>query len=105
MAKTATATQGKTSFVKEFLNKNHQGNTKSVNAAWQAAGFEGTISPTLVNKTRVKMNLTDKLRVKTRSAARGKAAHNMPKTATATPGQQTSLRSSSTVITKATPPR
>ena len=62
MAKTATATQGKTSFVKEFLNKNHQGNTKSVNAAWQAAGFEGTISLTLVNKTRVKMNLTDKLR-------------------------------------------
>ena len=55
MATTATATPGKTSFVKEFLHDNPQGNTKAVNEAWQAAGFEGTISPTLVNKTRVKL--------------------------------------------------
>ena len=55
MATTTTATPGKTSFVKEFLHDNPQGNTKAVNEAWQAAGFEGTISPTLVNKTRVKL--------------------------------------------------
>src|SRR5271157_191270 len=61
MPRTATPTPGKTSFVKEFLNANPQGNTKAVNEAWQAAGFEGTISPTLVNKTRVKMNLTGNL--------------------------------------------
>ena len=51
--KTATETPGKTSFVKQFLNEHPDGTTKSVNEAWQAAGFEGMISPTLVNKTRV----------------------------------------------------
>src|SRR5271157_4106754 len=55
MPRTATVTPGKTSFVKDFLNDHPQGNTKAVNEAWQAAGFEGTISPTLVNKTRVKL--------------------------------------------------
>ena len=54
MPRTATPTPGKTSFVKEFLNDHPDGTTKTVNEAWQAAGFEGTISPTLVNKTRVK---------------------------------------------------
>ena len=54
MPRTATPTPGKTSFVKEFLNDHPEGTTKTVNEAWQAAGFEGTISPTLVNKTRVK---------------------------------------------------
>src|SRR5208337_5314328 len=64
MPETATATPGKTIFVKDFLNANPQANTKTVNEAWQAAGFDGTISPTLVNKTRVK--LTGKRRGKTR---------------------------------------
>jgi len=86
MPKTAI-TPGKTSFVKEFLNDHPQGNTKAVNEAWQAAGFEGTISPTLVNKTRVKMNLTGNLRGNSKTAAKGKAAPNMPKTVTATPGK------------------
>jgi len=85
MATTATATPGKTSFVKQFLNDHPDGTTKTVNEAWQAAGFEGTISPTLVNKTRVK--LTGKRRLEARTAAKGKAAARMPKTATATPGK------------------
>ena len=85
MATTATATPGKTSFVKQFLNDHPDGNTKTVNEAWQAAGFDGTISPTLVNKTRVK--LTGSLRGKTRKAAKGKAAANTPREATATPGK------------------
>jgi hypothetical protein len=76
MAKAASATPGKTSFVKEFLNDNPQGNSKAVNEAWKAAGFDGTISPTLVNKTRVLLGLTGKLSGKTRkteTAAEGKA--------------------------------
>ena len=89
MPKTAT-TPGKTSFVKEFLNANPQGTTKTVNEAWQAAGFEGTISPTLVNKTRVK--LTGKRRGYSKTAAKGEAAPNMPKTATATPGKTSFLK-------------
>ena len=84
MATTATATPGKTSFVKEFLHDNPQGNTKAVNEAWRAAGFEGTISPTLVNKTRVK--LTGKRRRKARTAA------NKPREATATLGKTNFLK-------------
>src|SRR5271166_5642610 len=91
MATPATATPGKTSFVKEFLHDNPQGNTKTVNEAWQAAGFEGTISPTLVNKTRVKMNLTGSLRGNSKTAAKGKSAPRLPKTATATPGKTSFL--------------
>ena len=41
---TATATPGKTSFLKEFLHDNPQGNVKAANEAWQAAGYDGTIS-------------------------------------------------------------
>ena len=90
MPRTATATPGKTSFVKDFLNANPQGTTKTVNEAWQAAGFEGTISPTLVNKTRVK--LTGKRRGYSKTAAKGKSAPRMPKTATATPGKTSFLK-------------
>ena len=89
MPKTAT-TPGKTSFVKEFLNDHPQGNTKDVNEAWQAAGFEGTISPTLVNKTRVK--LTGKRRGNSKTAAKEKSAPRPPKTATVTPGKTSFLK-------------
>ena len=92
MATTATATPGKTNFVKKFLNDHPQGNTKAVNEAWQAAGFDGTISPTLVNKTRVKMNLTGNLRENSKTAAKGKSAPNKPKTASATPGKTSFLK-------------
>ena len=92
MPRTATATPGKTSFVKEFLNDHPDGTTKTVNEAWQAAGFEGTISPTLVNKTRVKMNLTGNLRGNSKTAAKEKSAPRMPKTATATPGKTSFLK-------------
>ena len=78
--------------MKEFLNDHPQGNTKAVNEAWQAAGFEGTISPTLVNKTRVKMNLTGNLRGNSKTAAKEKSAPRMPKTATATPGKTSFLK-------------
>jgi hypothetical protein len=76
MAKTDTATPGKTRFLKEFLHDNPQGNTKAVNEAWQAAGFDGTISTALVYKTRASLGLTGNLRGKTKkpkTAAKGKA--------------------------------
>ncbi len=82
---TATVNQGKTSFVKQFLNDHPEGNTKAVNEAWKAAGFDGTISPTLVNKTRVK--LTGKRRRRARTAAKGKAAATKPREAPATRGK------------------
>ena len=85
MATTATESPGKTAFVKQFLNANPDGTTKTVNEAWQAAGFDGTISPALVNKTRLK--LTGNLRGKPRTAAQGEAVDKKPKTATATPGK------------------
>ncbi len=90
MLGTATVTPGKTSFVKDFLNANPQGKTKDVNEAWQAAGFDGTISPTLVNKTRVK--LTGNLGGNSKTAAKGKSAPRMPKTVTATPGKTSFLK-------------
>src|SRR5262249_49341237 len=69
--------QGKTPFVKEFLNAHPQGNVKAVNEAWQAAGFGGTISPTLVNKMRAHLGLTGNLHRntgRTKTAADGMAA-------------------------------
>jgi hypothetical protein len=61
---TATTTRnlGKTGFVKEVLNDNPQATTKAVNQAWKAAGFEGTIGPTLVTKMRSEMGLTGNIR-------------------------------------------
>jgi hypothetical protein len=88
MATTATATLGKTSFVKEFLSDHPQGNTKAVNEAWAAAGMNGTIGSTLVNKMRSQMGLTGNLRAKSnpRTAAKEKSAFKMSKTAS-TPGK------------------
>ena len=70
---TATATPGKTTFLKEFLHDNPQGNVKVANEAWQAAGYDGTISETLVYKTRASLGLTGNLSGKTKAAAEGKA--------------------------------
>ena len=63
---TATASPGKTSFVREFLHDHPDANTREVNEAWTAAGMEGTISRTLVNKTRIKV--TGKGLAQTRTA-------------------------------------
>jgi hypothetical protein len=58
----AARSPGKSMFVKEFLNDHPQGNVAAVNEAWQAAGFDGTISPALVNQMRAKLRLTGNLR-------------------------------------------
>ncbi len=73
LPKTVSATPGKSSFLKEFLHDNPQGNVKAANEAWQAAGYDGTISETLVYKARASLGLTGNLSGKTKAAAEGKA--------------------------------
>ena len=87
MATTATAAPGKTSFVKEFLQGNPQANAKAVNEAWTAAEMKGTICQPIISQVRKQLGLTGNLPGKTRNAAKEKAASNMPRTATATPGK------------------
>src|SRR3954454_4498725 len=70
MPATATRSPGKTMFVKEVLLDNRLANTQAVNDAWKAAGMEGSISPTLVNKMRSRMGLTGNLRGGRRKRAR-----------------------------------
>jgi hypothetical protein len=67
-AKTGSS-PGKTMFVKEFLHDHPQGNVDAVNKAWQAAGFDGTISPTLVNRMRAALGLAGNLRGKNKTSA------------------------------------
>jgi hypothetical protein len=69
----AASSPGKTMFVKEFLNDHPQSNVETVIEAWQAAGFDGTISATLVNKTRSILGLTGNLRGMPKAGAYGKA--------------------------------
>jgi hypothetical protein len=64
---------GKTMFVKEFLNDHPQSNVDTVIEAWQAAGFNGTISATLVNKTRSMLGLTGNLRGMPKTSTNGRA--------------------------------
>src|SRR5271157_3414213 len=92
MATTATATPGKTGFVKQFLNDHPEGTTKTVNEAWQAAGMKGTISHPIISVVRKQLGLTGKLRGKIRTAAKGKVAPNMPRTATPTPGKTSCVK-------------
>jgi hypothetical protein len=70
MSKTA-GSPGKTMFAKEFLNDHPQGNVDAVNEAWQAAGFDGTISPTLINKMRASMGLSGNIRGNTKKPKQG----------------------------------
>jgi hypothetical protein len=64
MATIAIKRAGKTQFVKEVLGKNGRANAAAVNQAWMAAGREGTISATLVNKLRSTLGLAGNLRSK-----------------------------------------
>jgi hypothetical protein len=79
MVTTATAPEGKTDFVKNVLANNDRANTKAVNDAWKAAGREGQISPTLVNKLRSALglagNLRSKNKKKTEPATTAKSAY------------------------------
>jgi len=80
MPKTVIVSPGKTMFVKEFLNDHPEGNVKAANEAWTAAGFDGTISETLIYKARASLGLTGNLSGKTKAAAEGKATSTGKKT-------------------------
>ncbi len=80
MPATKTRDQGKTSFVKELLIDHPMANTKAVNEAWSAAGMEGSISETLVNKTRSTMGLAGNLRGKRRTKIEAAASTKRPYT-------------------------
>ena len=54
-----SSSPGKTMFVKEFLNDHPEGNLKAVNEAWRAAGFNGTISKTVLYKVKSSLGLTE----------------------------------------------
>ena len=87
MATTATAAPGKTSFVKQFLNDHPDGTTKTVNEAWQAAGFDGTISHPIISQVRKKLGLTGNLPGKTRKSAKEKSAPRHAQNSNQGPGQ------------------
>jgi len=89
---TVTKSQGKTSFVKKFLSEHPDGNTKSVNEAWQAAGFDGTISHPIISEVRKQLGLTGNQPEKTRKAAKGKSAPSLPKTVTRDQGKTTFVK-------------
>ena len=57
----ATRRQGKSTFIKELLVDNPTATTAVVNRAWKAAGMKGTISKSLVSKTRSKLDLAGNL--------------------------------------------
>jgi hypothetical protein len=66
MATTKARNQGKTEFVKEVLGGNPHANTTTVNEAWTAAGRDGSISATLVNKQRSSLGLAGNMRSKSK---------------------------------------
>ena len=84
---TATVRGDKTRFVNEFLAKNPQGNLRTVNEAWTAEGMKGTISKSVVDKTRAKLGLTGNLGAKTKVAAKPRTAPKRTRKATTTPGK------------------
>ncbi len=62
MATTSEPGPNKTAFVRELLESNPKANVKVVNEAWGAAGHEGTVSETLVQRLRSKLGLTGNIR-------------------------------------------
>ena len=58
---TATKSENKSGFVKEFLSDHPDGNVDAVNKAWAAAGMNGAIGATLIYKTRSEMGLSGNL--------------------------------------------
>jgi hypothetical protein len=84
---------GKRMFVKEFLNDHPEGNFAAVNEAWRAAGFDGTISKTVVDKMRAAMGLTGNLRRRTKTSKTSKK-RGRPRKETATAAVSVQPRSS-----------
>jgi hypothetical protein len=69
----ATKSQGKTDFVKKFLQNNPQANAKAVNEAWTAAGMKGTISHPIVSEMRKRLGLIGNQPGKSKTADKAKS--------------------------------
>ena len=69
---TATKSQGKTSFVREFLQNNPQANARAVNQAWTAGGMKGTISHPVISEVRKQLGITGSQPGRTRKAAKAR---------------------------------
>jgi hypothetical protein len=80
MATTKARNQGKTEFVKEVLGGNPHANTITVNEAWTAAGRDGSISATLVNKQRSSLGLAGNLRSKSKNKTDSSPIEKLPYT-------------------------
>lgn len=80
MAKTSARNKGKTEFVQVLLGKNPHANTTAANEAWKAAGREGTISATLVNKQRAALGFAGNLRSKNKPKSAVRPAAKLPYT-------------------------
>ena len=78
MATSTGQGEGKTTFVRNLLQRDSGVNERSINEAWKAAGHEGTISGTLVYKIRKDLGLTGKRQSADGSRA-GEAAAVKPK--------------------------
>ncbi|HEX8203192.1 MAG TPA: hypothetical protein VF590_22135 [Isosphaeraceae bacterium] len=62
--------QGKSAFIRDLLRRNPEANPKVVNEAWREAGNEGSISNSLVSKTRSDLGLSSRRRAGEPAAAR-----------------------------------
>lgn len=78
----------KTSFVRDYIEKNPTANRKAVEEAWLAAGHEGPISSALVSNLRSKLGLTGNLRNGSRTAER----NDVPESVKATAGTKKSKK-------------
>jgi hypothetical protein len=78
----------KTSFVRDFIQKNPTANRKAVEEAWRAAGHEGSISSALVSNLRSELGLTGNLR----SGSSTSESNGAPGSVEATAGRKKSKK-------------
>ena len=70
MATVKGKNEGKSMFLKEYLLDHPDAGKEAIDAAWRAAGNEGTISTSLIGKVRKDLELTGQGTAKVKSRAR-----------------------------------
>jgi hypothetical protein len=76
MATSDFVNQGKTLFVETYFESHPDGTLETVNDAWSAAGYSGTLSESLVGKVRARLGLTGKKRSEAPQAIEAPAKAN-----------------------------
>lgn len=64
MATDPGVNQGKTAFLEDFLPANRDASQDSINEAWRATGNEGSLSESLISKTRSRLKIAKKRAVR-----------------------------------------